>query len=49
MKKEIPNPYQDKRCFYCGSKNPEGLKLHFYRDDETEEVFTEYFPTSKSV
>jgi len=49
MKKEIPNPYQDKRCFYCGSENPEGLKLHFYRDDETEEVSTEYFPAQHFI
>ena len=49
MKKEIPNPYQDESCFYCGSKNPEGLKLRFYQDDETGEVSTEYFPAQHFV
>ena len=45
MKKEIPNPYQDRQCFYCGSENPRGFKLKFFLDPETGEVFTEYVPS----
>jgi uncharacterized protein (TIGR00369 family) len=44
MKKEIPNPFLDKQCFYCGSENPEGLNLKFFWDDKSEEVYTEYLP-----
>jgi len=42
MKKEIPNIYPDQTCFFCGSKNPVGLKLRFYSDDETGEVVAEF-------
>jgi uncharacterized protein (TIGR00369 family) len=49
MKKEIPNPYSDDDCFFCGYKNPDGLKLKFYLDDDAEEVSTEYLPTSPFV
>ena len=42
MKKEIPNPYADNRCFICGSNNTEGLQLKFFRDDETDEIYTDY-------
>jgi uncharacterized protein (TIGR00369 family) len=42
MKKEIPNPYPEQECFFCGEKNPIGLKLRFYLDEETGEVTTEY-------
>ncbi|MBC2717029.1 MAG: PaaI family thioesterase [Desulfobacteraceae bacterium] len=49
MKKEIPNPFLDGKCFFCGSKNPEGLKLKFYVDDETEEISTEYLPTAPFI
>lgn len=44
MKEEIQNPWQDTHCFYCGRKNPEGLQLRFYWDDETREVYTEDTP-----
>jgi uncharacterized protein (TIGR00369 family) len=44
MKTQIQNPYRDRRCFYCGSENEEGLKLKFYLDDGTKEVSSEYFP-----
>lgn len=44
MKKEIPNPYVDGNCFYCGWKNKDGFKLKFYLDDETREVSTEFVP-----
>jgi len=49
MKKAIPHPNIDSHCFYCGSENPEGLQLHFYWDDETKEVFTEYLPSNRFV
>lgn len=41
MKKEIPNPYGDKHCFYWGSDNLHGLRLKFYRDEDTGQVSTE--------
>ena len=45
MKKEIANLYPDQECLFCGEKNPVGLKLKFYLDEETEEVSTEYLPS----
>jgi uncharacterized protein (TIGR00369 family) len=42
MKKEIPNPYPEQECFFCGERNPVGLKLRFYLNEETGEVTTEY-------
>jgi len=30
MKQEIPNPYRDGRCFFCGFKNKDDIK---YADD----------------
>ncbi len=44
MEKEIPNPFWDDNCFFCGSNNQEGLKLKFYWDEERQEAFTEYTP-----
>jgi len=41
MRKEIANPFMFKDCFFCGSENPEGLKLHFYWDEESNKVYTE--------
>jgi uncharacterized protein (TIGR00369 family) len=45
MKKEIPNPYPEQECFFCGEKNPIGLQLKFYLEEETGEVTTEYAPS----
>jgi uncharacterized protein (TIGR00369 family) len=45
MKKEIPNPYPEQECFFCGEKNPIGLQLKFYLDEETGVVTTEYVPS----
>lgn len=45
MKKEIPNPYPEQECFFCGEKNTVGLRLQFYLDEETGEVTTEYVPS----
>jgi len=42
MKKELIHWNHDPDCFYCGTQNPIGLKLKFYLDEETQEVFTEY-------
>lgn len=44
MKREIANTYPDQECLFCGKRNPIGLKLRFYMDEETEEVSTEYLP-----
>ena len=45
MKKEIPNPYPEQECFFWGDKNPIGLRLKFYLDEETGEVTTDYIPS----
>ena len=45
MKIEIPNPYPEQECFFCGKKNPIGLRLKFYLDEETGEVITDYVPS----
>ena len=45
LKKQIINQYPDQECLFCGEKNPIGLKLKFYLDEETEEVSTEYIPS----
>jgi acyl-coenzyme A thioesterase PaaI-like protein len=42
MKKEIPSPYADQQCFFCGEKNPSGLRLKFYLDEKEGVVSTEY-------
>jgi len=44
MKQEIPNPFSDDNCFFCGTNNDQGLKLTFYWDEVQEEVSTEYLP-----
>jgi len=49
VKEEIQNPYLDNNCFFCGSKNNEGLKLKFYWDKEKEEAYTEYLPAQHFV
>jgi uncharacterized protein (TIGR00369 family) len=45
VKKEIPNPYPEQECFFCGEKNPIGLKLKFYLNEEIGEVTTAYIPS----
>lgn len=47
MIKQIPNPFEDEVCFFCGRDNADGLKLTFFHDDETGEVFTDYTPESR--
>ena len=42
MKREIPNPYPEQGCFFCGVNNPVGLKLRFFLNEETKEVSTEF-------
>lgn len=49
MKKELNNPYPDNNCFFCGSKNKQGLNLKFYWDKENEEAYTEYLPAKHFV
>lgn len=44
MKEEIPNPFANKDCFFCGQDNELGLKLKFYWDEERRETSTEYVP-----
>jgi acyl-coenzyme A thioesterase PaaI-like protein len=47
MKREIPNPYPDGNCFYCGRNNKNGLKLKFFLNEQNGEVSTEYVPSSQ--
>lgn len=43
--KVLPNPYRDGECFFCGHKNPVGLKLTFYETEtEPKELVTKWFP-----
>jgi acyl-coenzyme A thioesterase PaaI-like protein len=42
VRKEIPSPYVDQQCFFCGDRNEAGLHLRFYLDEATGEVSTEY-------
>jgi len=49
MKEEIQNPFSDNHCFFCGSKNNEGLKLNFYWDEDGKETYTEYLPAQHFV
>ncbi len=47
MPREIENIFTDlpgNNCFACHPKNDMGLKLRFYADDETGEVFTTVSP-----
>ncbi|WP_419785878.1 PaaI family thioesterase [Pseudodesulfovibrio sp.] len=47
MIREIPNPYADGHCFFCGPANPASLKLTFFYDDEADLTFTDYTPESR--
>lgn len=49
MKEEIQNPYPDNDCFFCGSKNPQGLNLKFFWDEEKKEVSAGYLPPQHFV
>ena len=49
MKEEIKNPYTENKCFFCGSENPQGLKLKFYWDNKKEEISSEYIPAQHFV
>ena len=40
---EIANPFADGLCFFCGPKNPSGLKLVFHHDGSGG-VYAEYTP-----
>lgn len=47
MVKEIENVFSDfpgYNCFACGPRNTHGLRLRFFLDDETNEVFTKVAP-----
>ena len=41
MKKDLANPFMFKECFFCGTENPDSLRLRFYWDEETLDVSTE--------
>lgn len=41
---EMPNPFPDSACFFCGADSPGGLHLRFFRDDATGEVFADFVP-----
>ena len=45
MKSELPNNYPGQECFFCGEKNPIGLKLKFYFDEATGELTTDFLPS----
>ncbi len=45
MKRELPNNYPGQECFFCGEKNPIGLKLKFYFDEVTGEFTTDFLPS----
>jgi acyl-coenzyme A thioesterase PaaI-like protein len=45
MKKEILNNYPGQECFFCGEKNPIGLKLTFFFDEATGELTTDFLPS----
>lgn len=49
MKEELPNPFPDSNCFFCGNDNDEGLKLAFYWDKTKKEASTEYLPAEHFV
>jgi uncharacterized protein (TIGR00369 family) len=49
MQKEIANPFPDRRCFFCGADNPQGLGLRFFHDDATGEISTQYVPEERFV
>ena len=42
MTLEIPNPFEDGTCFFCGPVNQSGLKLKFFRETDSDEVFAAY-------
>jgi len=44
MIKEIPNPFPEGVCFFCGKDNKDGLHLRFFQNDETREVYADYLP-----
>ena len=47
MPREIENVFSDfpdYNCFACGPRNEHGLRLRFFADDETGEVFTTVAP-----
>lgn len=45
MKRELPNTYPGQECFFCGEKNPIGLKLKFFLDESRGEVSTDFRPS----
>jgi len=47
MIRELPNPFADATCFFCGPANPSGLKLTFFHDTETGLAFTDYTPAPR--
>ncbi len=40
--RELPNPFEEGTCFFCGPQNPSGLKLKFFHDLEAGEIFAHY-------
>lgn len=45
MKSELPNNYPGQECFFCGTKNPIGLKLKFFINKATGELTTDFLPS----
>lgn len=46
---EIPNPFPDRRCFFCGENSEGGVHLRFFRNGETREVCADYIPETRFV
>ncbi len=44
MISEMPNPFPDSACFFCGKDSPGGLRLRFFRDTATGEVSADFVP-----
>lgn len=50
MSKEIENPFlsiEGYNCFGCGPRNAAGLRMKFYYDEATEEVFSRLTPRAE--
>ncbi len=45
--KQIPNPYREQGCFFCGKDNPIGLKLTFHETEtEPNELICRWRPSA---
>jgi acyl-coenzyme A thioesterase PaaI-like protein len=47
MCQQIDNPFDDRRCFFCGPDNPVGLQLTFHFDKGKGETTCDYTPEQR--